>query len=96
VLAPLRKASGLAIGDLDQFSFHPAEYALLWADNVMIAGMNAVSVDAVACAILGTNPATVPVLRQAEKKGYGVCDLESIWVRGNEIEEARRALPRLY
>jgi hypothetical protein len=92
VLAPLDVKSGMAIGSLDLFSFHPAEYAMLCGRNILVAGMNAVSVDAVASALLGLDPARQPALREAEKKGFGLCDLDAIWVRGVEIEEARTAL----
>ena len=92
VLAPLDVKSGMAIGSLDLFSFHPAEYAMLCGRNILVAGMNAVSVDAVASALLGLDPARQPALREAEKKGFGLCDLDAIWVRGVEIEEARSAL----
>jgi hypothetical protein len=92
VLAPLDEKSGMAIGPLDLFSFHPAEYAMLCGKNILVAGMNAVSVDAVGSALLGLDPAKQPVLREAEKKGFGLCDLEAIWVRGVEIEDARPAI----
>jgi hypothetical protein len=92
VLAALDASKGLAIGALDQFSFHAAEYALLTGRNLILAGMNAVSVDAVGSAVLGIDPAKAPLLGDAEKKGYGLRDLEAIWVRGNEIEDAQRAL----
>jgi hypothetical protein len=92
VIARLDAMVGMAIGALDLFSFHPADYAILCGKNLLVAGMNAVSVDAAGFAILGLDPAAQPVLREAEKKGYGLADLESVWVRGASIEEARQAL----
>jgi hypothetical protein len=92
VLAPLDATAGMTIGSLDLFSFHPAEYAMLCGKNTLVAGMNAVSVDAVGCALVGLDPARQPALREAERKGFGLCDLEAIWVRGVEIEDARAAL----
>jgi hypothetical protein len=92
VLAPLDARSGMSVGSLDLFSFHPAEYAMLCGRNILVSGMNAVSVDAVGSALLGLDPAKQPVLREAEKKGFGLSDLEAIWVRGAEIEEARKAM----
>ena len=92
VLAPLDAKSGMSIGSLDLFPFHPPEYAMLCGRNLLVAGMNAVSVDAVGSALLGLDPAAQPSLREADKKGFGLCDLDAIWVRGVEIEEARQAI----
>jgi hypothetical protein len=59
--------------------------------NVLIAGTNAVSVDAVSAAIMGFEPTEVRHLALAERHGFGDADLGPIWTRGNEIEHARRA-----
>jgi hypothetical protein len=58
--------------------------------NVMVAGPNAVSVDAVAAAVMGFEPTSVMHLALAERGGFGYADLGPIWTRGNEIEQARR------
>lgn len=58
--------------------------------NVIIAGANAVAVDAVGASVMGFKPAELPYLALLEKRGYGIRDTDSIWTRGNEIEEARR------
>jgi hypothetical protein len=58
--------------------------------NVLVAGTNAVSVDAVAAAIMGFDPTQVAHLALAERRGFGDADLGPIWTRGNEIEQARR------
>lgn len=58
--------------------------------NVLIAGANALSVDAVAAAVMGFKPADLPYLTMAERRGFGVADADLIWTRGNDIEEARR------
>jgi uncharacterized protein (DUF362 family) len=58
--------------------------------NVLIAGANALSVDAVAAAVMGFKPADLPYLAMAERRGFGVADADVIWTRGNDIEEARR------
>lgn len=92
VLAPLDKSAGMTIGSLDLFCFHPAEYAILCGRNLLISGMNAVSVDAVGAAVLGLDPSAQPLLREAEKRGFGLWDLEAIWVRGVDIEDVRKAL----
>jgi hypothetical protein len=62
--------------------------------NVAIAGTKAVSVDAVAAAVMGFKPANLPFLALGERKGFGTRDLDGIWTRDNEIEEARRNFRR--
>jgi hypothetical protein len=84
----------------DIFGFHAADYAVLGGTrllregkatrhNLVVAGPFAASVDAVGAAILGVKPAEVPLLTLANQRGYGETDLDVIWMRGNEIEEAR-------
>jgi uncharacterized protein (DUF362 family) len=58
--------------------------------NVVIAGANALSVDAVAAAVMGFKATDLPYLAMAERRGFGVADPDVIWTRGNDIEEARR------
>jgi uncharacterized protein (DUF362 family) len=58
--------------------------------NVIIAGANADSVDAVAAAVMGFKPASLPYLAMAEKRGFGVADPDVVWIRGNDIEEAHK------
>ena len=38
---------------------------------------------------MGLKPDTVPLLQLARKRGYGDPDLDTIWIRGNEVDEAR-------
>jgi uncharacterized protein (DUF362 family) len=90
---------------VDLFSYHPADYAIVggaWGvegggrsvhHNVLVAGANAVSVDAAGAAILGFDPTRVAHLALAARRGFGDADLGQIWTRGNEIGQARR--PRL-
>ena len=90
---------------VDLFSYHPADYAIVggaWGvegggrsvhHNVLVAGANAVSVDAVGAAIMGLDPTGVAHLALAARRGFGDADLGQIWTRGNEIGQARR--PRL-
>ena len=87
---------------VDLFSYHPADYAIVggaWGvegggravhHNVLVAGANAVSVDAAGAAIMGFDPTGVAHLALAERRGFGDADLGPIWIRGNEIEQARR------
>lgn len=58
--------------------------------NVLVAGTNAVSVDAVGAAIMGFEPTGIAHLALAQLRGFGDADLGPIWMRGNEIEQARR------
>ena len=93
----------LAAAAVDLFSYHPGDYTLLGGSwslkedrnircNVVIAGANAVAVDSVGAAVMGFDPRMIPALRLAEEKGLGTRDLGIIWVRGNEIGQAQRAL----
>jgi len=87
---------------VDLFSYHPADYAIVggaWGvegggrsvhHNVLVAGTNAVSVDAAGAAIMGFEPTGVAHLALAQRRGFGNADLGPIWIRGNEIEQARR------
>lgn len=87
---------------VDLFSFHPADYAILggcWGaeaegspvhHNLIVAGANAVAVDAVGATLMGFRPADLAFLRLAWRRGFGIHDVDAIWTRGNTIEEARR------
>jgi len=60
--------------------------------NLLVAGSKAVSVDSVAATLMGFDPDPIPYLNMAERSGaYGVVDIDVIWTRGNEVEEARHA-----
>lgn len=86
----------------DLYLHHPADYAIAGGSyaseangadirhNVLIAGCNALSVDAVAAAVMGFDARALPLLDRMELRGFGVRDPDSIWTRGNEIDEARR------
>jgi uncharacterized protein (DUF362 family) len=58
--------------------------------NVIVAGPNAVAVDAVAASIMGFEAARLPYLTLAEKRGFGVADPDVIWIRGKDVERARK------
>jgi len=58
--------------------------------NVIIAGANAVGVDAVGAAVMGFDPGRIRHLRLAERQGLGGWDLPLIWTRGNDVDEVRR------
>lgn len=96
-----------ASGDLNEivpeiFALRPADYALIggaWGvegdvdtpvhHNLLIGGTNALAVDAIGAAVMGFRD--LPFLKSAWKLGLGTFDLDNIWTRGNEIQEARRA-----
>jgi hypothetical protein len=59
--------------------------------NVVIAGAKAPCVDAVAASVMGFDAAGLPFLAMADRKGFGTPEIDSIWIRGNEIEQARRS-----
>lgn len=95
---------------VDLFSYHPADYAILGGEwgveidetgarrgvhhNLVVAGPKAVAVDAVGAAIMGFDPARIGHLRLAEQAGFGDYTLDIIWIRGNEIDQARRPFRR--
>jgi uncharacterized protein (DUF362 family) len=58
--------------------------------SLVLAGANAVSVDAVGAAIMGFDAAKIKHLELASQRGFGNTDTATIWTRGNEIEEAKR------
>jgi uncharacterized protein (DUF362 family) len=58
--------------------------------NVIIAGPNSVGVDAVTAAVMGFDPSKIEHLRYAESLGLGGWDTDMIWIKGAEIDEARR------
>jgi hypothetical protein len=60
--------------------------------SLLVTGTKAVSVDAVAASLMGFSSGEIPYLTMAERAGaYGEADLDVIWMRGSEIDEARRA-----
>jgi hypothetical protein len=94
----------LALGDradvlCDLYLHHPPGYAILGGPaqvrhNLVIAGRNAVSVDAVGAAVMGLDTKKITLLDKLEARGFGIADPDSIWTRGNEIEEARRPMEK--
>lgn len=66
--------------------------------GLMVAGTDAVAVDAVITELLGVRPQDYPLLRLALSEGYGTPHLKDIDVLGEEIAQARVAdfiLPRM-
>lgn len=85
----------------DLYLHHPADYAILGGPvhrdasgeirhNIVIAGTNALSVDAIGAAVMGFDALKLPLLDKLELRGFGVRDPDLIWTRGNELDEARK------
>jgi uncharacterized protein (DUF362 family) len=62
--------------------------------GVVIAGADAVAVDAVAAAVMGFEPMEIPYLRLAHAMRLGVAELSSITVVGDLIHQVRRPVRR--
>jgi uncharacterized protein (DUF362 family) len=91
---------------VDLFALRPADYAIVGGSwglegegektasvryNVLIAGSKAPAVDAVAAAVMGFDPARLPFLELAERRGFQGRDTDATWTRGNSIDDARRS-----
>ena len=76
----------------------PADYAIVCGanarHNVIVAGPKPIAVDSVAASIMGFDPENLAFLRFASQRGLGTWETEAIWIRGNEIEQARREFPK--
>jgi uncharacterized protein (DUF362 family) len=87
---------------VDLITHHPADYAIAgghWAyegdgqrirQNLIVASPRAVAADAVAASIMGFDPKKLPVIGKLDRRGFGISDVDSIWTRGNEIDQAAR------
>lgn len=108
-LAPaeeIRASGSLDDVMIDLFAQHPADYAIAggsWGyeaegervhHNLLVAGPRAVAVDAVASAVMGFDPKKLAFIGKLERRGFGIGDIDSMWTRGNEIEEATRKFRR--
>ena len=58
--------------------------------DVIIAGKDIVSVEAVGAAVMGFNPAKIEMIMLAAENGLGVGDLSEIEIRGQTIEDVYR------
>lgn len=77
---------------VDRMSFHPPDYTIFGGHNVVVAGADPVAVESVAAQIVGLDPEKLTHLRLAADRGLGLWEAEAIWVQGNSVEEARRAV----
>jgi uncharacterized protein (DUF362 family) len=94
-LVALSRRAGPHVAVVDGFAAmhregprHGTPYPL----RTVIAGTDAVAVDAVAAAVMGFDPRRVGYLRFAEAAGLGVADLDAITVLGDPIARVRRRL----
>lgn len=62
--------------------------------NIIVSGINPVTVDAVCCRIIGINPYSVSLLWRAYKMGMGEIDPKRIEVLGERIEDVERSFSR--
>lgn len=86
----------------DLFAHHPADYAVAGGTraveaggrvvpfNIVIAGPNAVAVDAVGAAVMGYKPEKLPIIDRLVRDGFGTSDIDATWTRGQEVEQVRR------
>lgn len=58
--------------------------------NILVAGDNVVSVDAVASSVMGFEPESIPSLRLAQIQGLGTLDMSKIHVRGVGLRSVRK------
>lgn len=58
--------------------------------NLLVAGTNVVSTDAVASSLMGFDPETIPSLRLAQIQGLGTMDLSKINIKGEDLKRTRR------
>jgi hypothetical protein len=73
---------------VDRMSFHPPDYTILVAGELVVAGADPVAVESVGAQLLGLDPEKLPHLRLGAERGLGLWEPGAIWTRGNEIEEA--------
>ncbi len=87
---------------IDVFSYRPADMALVGGSmgyegegtpvrhNVIVACMKAPAADSIAASVMGFNPADLPYLAIGEKRGFGIWNPDEIWMRGSDLEEAKK------
>jgi uncharacterized protein (DUF362 family) len=58
--------------------------------DTIIAGTNIVATDSFCTAVMGFDPNKVDIIKMAAEYGLGICNLESIEVRGDSIDKVYR------
>ena len=90
----VRKPDLTLIGGMQGLEGDHAEEGTVVDMGLIIAGRDIVSVDAVACAVIGFEPFEVDTTRLADEYGLGVGKLDQIEVLGETIEDVRRPFAR--
>jgi uncharacterized protein (DUF362 family) len=96
VLLDLYEAVGgidLAILDGTYIYASPSSQRRIKA-NIMLAGRDAIAVEAVGSALMGMKPEKMLIVREAVKRGLGEGDLTKIEVVGISLEETREEIAR--
>ena len=62
--------------------------------NVIMAGVDAIALDAVGSAMMGIDPKEVPTCRIGAYEGLGIADLDKIAVKGTPLEKVKRTFKR--
>ena len=86
----LNVVDGIVGAEMDEVVGSPVE------SNVIIAGVDMVSVDAVGSAVMGLDPLTVRHVQQAAERGLGISSLDHIDVLGDTIESVSRKFSTEY
>lgn len=63
--------------------------------DVLVVGRDTVAVEAVGAAIVGMDPNSMPVIKEAEKRGLGEGNIEKIEVLGSSIQSQREKICQL-
>jgi len=75
---------GIIAGEGHETSGNPVEM------NLVIAGLDAVAVDAVGAAVMSIPPESVKHLSLAEERGLGTCNLEQIEILGEPVDRVKK------
>jgi len=86
----LNVVDGIVGAEMDEVVGSPVE------SNVIIAGVDMVSVDAIGSAVMGLDPLTVKHVQQAAGRGLGISSLNHIDVLGDPIESVTRKFSTEY
>ncbi|MBT3283541.1 DUF362 domain-containing protein [Candidatus Bathyarchaeota archaeon] len=86
----LNVVDGIVGAERDEVVGSPIE------SNVIIAGVDMVSVDAIGSAVMGLDPLKVSHIQQAAERGLGISSLNYIDVLGDTLESVRRKFSTEY
>ena len=86
----LNVVDGIVGAEMDEVVGDPVE------SNIVLAGVDMVSVDAVGSAVMGLDPGTIRHVQQAAMRGLGVAGLDRITVLGEPIEAVVKKFSTAY